>query len=130
MSEEENKGQEPEGPPQILECPVCGREREPREPSPEGETEMPPSVLIIRFAGPGSAQILQMASDGIVTFEQMGAAGQFLACRAYQEWTMPLIKMVVKETVEATIAHFLEEMNKPRIETPPFFIPGRGGPPV
>lgn len=134
MAEKEEhraEDQEEEGPQQITKCPVCGKEKDPLPEVEEGEKPpMPPSVLIIKFAGPGSSQIIWMGGEGIVTAEQMGAAGQFLQCRAYQEWTMPLVEKVLREAVEQTVAEFLAQVNKPRIETPPFFIPPRGGPPL
>lgn len=112
---------------QVFECALCGQ---PREPIDLEEGAMPPSKLFIRFAGPGSAQIELMLGEGVVTPEQLGAAGLFLITRAFQEWSVP----VVQSLVAAGIATFVKEVNKPRIEVapanmPPFFIPpGPGGP--
>ena len=128
--EEYNKAEEDQGqdasdkePEEVRRCLACGQPHEPKEIE---EGQAPPSVLIIKFASPGSAQIVRMQSEGMVTPEQLGAAGLFLQTRAQQEWTLPIMQMVVENVIE----DFMKEVSKPRIATPgnmppTFFMPSQ-----
>ena len=113
---------------EVRRCLACGQPHKGWKPKEEGE--VPPSILIIKFAGPGSAQIMMMRREGVVTTEQFGAAGLFLQTRAQQEWTLPVMQMVA----ENIIAEFMERVSKPKIanpgDMPPFFTLNRERGPV
>lgn len=115
-------------PEEVRRCLACGQPHEEWKPTEEGQ--VPPSVLVVKFAGPGSAQIIGMRDEGIVTNEQLGAAGLFLQTRAQQEWTLPVMQMVA----ENVIGLFIEEVSRPKVATPgsmpPFFMANPGGKPV
>jgi len=89
---------------------------------------MPPSIIILRFAAPGSA-LVEVIGHGVVTREQIGAA----IVRLIQDWSVPIMQMVA----ENTIAAFMDELTKPRVEAakgplppgPAFWMPPRGGSP-
>lgn len=90
-----------------------------------GEEEVPPSKLTITFAGPGSAQIMDISIEGIVTTEQRASMALFFLSTAMQDWAIPLLQQIVKKTVE--------EVMKPKIEAARggFVVPPdmRGGKP-
>ena len=93
--------------------------------------DIPPSRLTITFAGPGSAQIIDIATEGIVTTEQRGAMGLFFISTAMQDWAIPLLQQIVTKTIEGTVPEIVKELMKPKIEAatriPPDMLRG-GGP--
>lgn len=101
-------------------------EEQEQKPEPATEEAAPVSILLIAFAAPGSAEVVKIGMDGIVTNGQIAAAAQFLTARAIQEWSMPLIEA----TVDAVITTFMKKMNQPRVQTLddiPFFVPPMPG---
>ena len=101
-------------------------EEQEQEPEPATEEAAPVSILFIGFAAPGSAEIVKMGCEGVVTNGQVAAAAQFLTARAIQEWSVPLIEA----TVDAVITTFMEKMSQPRVQTLddiPFFVPPMPG---
>ena len=97
-------------------------EEQGQEPDPATEEAAPVSILMIGFAAPGSAEIVKIGMDGVVTNGQVAAAAQFLTARAIQEWSVPLIEA----TVEAVVTTFIKKMSEPRVRTLdglPFFVP-------